>query len=398
MSNFYQFVIRTSSFFGKEIAEVVRQPRLILTLVLGPFLILLLFGVGYKNEPRTVRTIFVVDPKTEFARQVQQQAPTISPQLIYGGIVPNVADAKQRLSAGQVDLVVVVPNNAIDAIQHNQQAVFKLYHNEIDPAQIGYIQYLGEIYVQEVNRRILSTMAKQGQTEASDIQKNIQSARKNISTMKSALAAGDTATARAQQGELKTHLSALSLMVGASAGLLNGIEQSMTSPTSSQNDPQDAMALLNQINNSPSNTKNIQDGQTNYNQEISDLDTTDKNLANLQTKLGQFQQISPDILISPFSSDTQSINPIQLTPLDFFAPGVIVLLLQHIAVTIASLSIVREKRSGTMELFRVSPVSAAEAMLGKYISYMIFGSFLAVILGLLLVYGLKIPMFGRWSD
>ena len=34
--------------------------RLILTLVLGPFLILLLFGIGYRNQARDLRTLFVV--------------------------------------------------------------------------------------------------------------------------------------------------------------------------------------------------------------------------------------------------------------------------------------------------------------------------------------------------
>jgi predicted Na+-dependent transporter len=39
-------IIRTLSFPRKEIVEILRQPRLVLTLVLGPFLILLLVGVG----------------------------------------------------------------------------------------------------------------------------------------------------------------------------------------------------------------------------------------------------------------------------------------------------------------------------------------------------------------
>jgi len=52
--------IRTSSFLIMEIVEILRQPRLVLTLVLGPFLILLLFGIGYRNEARPLRTMFVV--------------------------------------------------------------------------------------------------------------------------------------------------------------------------------------------------------------------------------------------------------------------------------------------------------------------------------------------------
>jgi len=49
-----------------------------------------------------------------------------------------------------------------------------------------------------------------------------------------------------------------------------------------------------------------------------------------------------------------------------------------------------------MELFRVSPLSAAEALFGKYISYMLFGGVIAAILSALLVFALHVPMLGNW--
>jgi ABC-2 type transport system permease protein len=83
---------------------------------------------------------------------------------------------------------------------------------------------------------------------------------------------------------------------------------------------------------------------------------------------------------------------------DYYAPAVIVLLLQHFAVTFAGLSIVRDERWGTMELFRVAPLSAIEILLGKYLSYMIFAGSLAAILTGLVVFGLGVPMLGNWTD
>ena len=47
--------VRTLAFPRKEIFEILRQPRLILTLVAGPFLILLLVGVGYRIAREAVR-------------------------------------------------------------------------------------------------------------------------------------------------------------------------------------------------------------------------------------------------------------------------------------------------------------------------------------------------------
>jgi ABC-2 type transport system permease protein len=397
MSDAYRFIIRLTSFLGKEIAEVVRQPRLILTLVFGPFLILLVFGIGYINQPRTVRTLFVVVPNSQMAQLIQQQAPTISSALIYAGQTGNEAEAKQRLAAGQVDLVVVAPANAYQTIQNNQQAVFKLYHNEIDPAQIGYMNELGQVFVQEVNRRVLSSVVQQTQAQSSSVKNEVSAARQNAAAMKAALMAGNAVAAQSSQVKLKDNLSALSLALGASASLLNGIGQD-TSSSNTTNNAQDLANILKNIENSPSNTTDIQAGQSSYTQEIQALSKTELDLASLQADLNQFKQISPFISVSPFTSQTNSIAPVTLTPLDFFTPGVIVLLLQHIAVTIASLSIVRERRSGTMELFRVSPISASEVLIGKYLSYMIFGVFLAAVLALLLAYGLKIPMLGRWLD
>ena len=73
MGNFFRSIIRASSFFRKEIFEILRQPRLVATLVLGPFLILFIFGIGYQDQPRSFRTLFVVQPNSAISSQDIQQ-------------------------------------------------------------------------------------------------------------------------------------------------------------------------------------------------------------------------------------------------------------------------------------------------------------------------------------
>ncbi|HEX7976717.1 MAG TPA: ABC transporter permease, partial [Anaerolineales bacterium] len=220
-------IIRTTAFLGKEIAEVMRQPRLILALVFGPFLILLLFGLGYRNEARPVRTLFVVDPKAPLAKEIEQSAPTISPQLVYLGATANEQEAKDKLKAGQVDMVVVMPNNAYETLRQNQQVPFQIYHNEIDPAQVGYIEYLGQIFVNEVNRRVLSSVAAQGQTDAASVKNDVSAARQNAQAMKTALQAGNAAEARMQQQGMQRNVGQVALAVGSSVGLLSGVQQNL---------------------------------------------------------------------------------------------------------------------------------------------------------------------------
>jgi len=123
----------------------------------------------------------------------------------------------------------------------------------------------------------------------------------------------------------------------------------------------------------------------------------EEDLALLEKELGELQNIDPLVLVSPFRSEARSVTAVPLKVSDYFAPSVIVLLLQHLAVTFAALSIVRERSVGTMELFRVSPLSALETLVGKYLSYLIFGGLLAAILTALLVYTLRVPMAGQWG-
>src|SRR3954452_10594058 len=52
-------VVQALAFVRKELAEIIRQPRLLVLLVLGPFVLLLLFGAGYKDTTVQLRTEFV---------------------------------------------------------------------------------------------------------------------------------------------------------------------------------------------------------------------------------------------------------------------------------------------------------------------------------------------------
>jgi ABC-2 type transport system permease protein len=128
---------------------------------------------------------------------------------------------------------------------------------------------------------------------------------------------------------------------------------------------------------------------------VNDLE---KDLTTVQEQLTTFRSMGPDVLVSPFMVDTVPLSNVQFTPTDFFAPAVIVLLLQHLSITFASLSIVRERRSGIIELFRVAPITAFETLIGKFLSYLLFEILLAAVITALAVWVLKIPMFGLWIN
>jgi len=132
MNRLSRFLVRSTTFLRKELATVFRQPRLILTLILGPFLIMLLFGFAFQKEGRSLRTVFVVAQDSPFAEEVQEFAETIGPAIIYQGIITDRNQALAELARNNVDMVVIVPDNPLESIRNNQQAVLEMYHNEID--------------------------------------------------------------------------------------------------------------------------------------------------------------------------------------------------------------------------------------------------------------------------
>ncbi len=391
MGNFFRGIIRASSFFRKEIFEVLRQPRLVATLVLGPFLILFIFGIGYRSQARTLRMLFVGQPNSTLAQEIQQNKQSMGAWLVYAGVTGDQKEALDRLNRGQVDVVIVEPKDAYNTIKNNQQAIFTLYHHEIDPVQASYITYFGQVYVNALNQLVLRSFAVQGQKDAANMHSSLQEAHQNVSAMRQAVQSGDEALAQQKQQGLSSNVDAVSLAVGVSLGLLDGMQQTQGVTGGNADPVQTTLTDLRQ------NTNQLNDsGSASKVDRLARIVKIDKDITDLDGKLAEFQSIDPSIIVSPFNSETKSIAPVQPSLSDFFAPAVLALLLQHLAVTFAALSIVRERNVGTMELFRVSPLSAAEALFGKYISYMLFGGVIAAILSALLAFALHVPMLGNW--
>ncbi len=392
MGNPFQFLIRISAFLNTEIYGILRQPLLVLTLVLGPFLILLLFGLGFRNEPRALRTLFVLpETESEFAQQLETYVTSLGPQLIYMGVTNDQAEATERLLRREVDVVAVIPPNAPELIRNSQQVVIELGHYEIDPFQVDYVNIFGKVYADEINRRLLRAITEQGQRDTRTIRDSLSVTRETLTDWREATRVGDRIAARQHEQKLKSEVDTLAVAVGATVSLVISVRQAIGG-----SDDQEAEVILGQLSTLRENTASLNESDS-AQENPERISKIEAELSGLETLLTEFQNIDPNVLVSPFRSEAKSVAPVQLRPSDFFAPPVIALLLQHLSVTFAALSIVRERREGTMELFRVSPVSAFEVLLGKYLSYLLFAGILAAILTLAVIYVLGVPMLGDWS-
>ena len=78
-----------------------------------------------------------------------------------------------------------------------------------------------------------------------------------------------------------------------------------------------------------------------------------------------------------------------------FVPGVIGIVLMLVCSMMASLAIVKEKESGTMEVLLVSPVRPPVIILAKLMPYLLIGMINIVVILLISVFVLKVPVAGN---
>ena len=381
-----QFLIRIFGFVRKEIVTVLRQPRLVFSLILGPFLILLLFGIGYRETPRTLRTLLVVADDSPMRPVVEEYATRLGEQIASQGIISDAAEADRRLRAQEVDLVVVVPTDPAADVRNNQQAVFTLYHFEIDPFERTYIDILGRNYADEINRLVLLNAAERGKAEARTVQEQIGAARRSAATTRAALEAGDEEQARTAAEQLTVEMGVLTVAAGSGLALLTGVDDTTGLATL-----ESQMAGLQEM------AGTLAGAGSTTTERVQTAAALEADLTALDEQLSLYQGLDSQVIISPFRAETLSITDTNLGPTDFFVPAVIALLMQHIAVTLAGLSIVRERQDGPIELFRASPVSAFQTLVGKFISYLLLTLVLGAILTALVVFGLGVPMLGDWG-
>ncbi len=386
--------IHISAFLRKEIAEILRQPRLLLTLILGPFLILLLFGIGYRNEAQTLRTMFVMDAENPFRAFVEEYTLNVSSVIAFYGIVETEEEAKNFLRANQIDAAIILPEEPVEKIRRSEHPVFRVLHREIDPFMISYMRVFARVYADEVNNRVLASVAQEGQRGTETLQVPLEGARTSAENLRTALENDSQTEADAYQFALARSIGVLVVSAGAEQGFMTSVGQRFDSAETPENTTIGSTLISLQENTARLNE--IDPNQDNKDAQVEIVQAIERDLNTLETSFVDFSQIEPDVLVSPFVYTVESVTPAELELADFYVPAVIALLIQHIAVTFAAMSIVRERTEGSLELFRIAPVSSFETLIGKYGSYFIFDSVVALILTILIRFALGSPMVGSW--
>src|SRR5690606_24208030 len=119
-------------------------------------------------------------------------------------------------------------------------------------------------------------------------------------------------------------------------------------------------------------------------------------LAELEAAIAEFRSVSPRVLVQPFIASTELASGVDIPLTTYYSPGVVAVLLQHVVLTFAALSVVTERSTGSTEMFRVGPVRVGEFLVGKFLGYAFFGVVIGAALIALVAYAFGTPMFGSW--
>ncbi|HSL35107.1 MAG TPA: ABC transporter permease [Candidatus Limnocylindrales bacterium] len=157
---------RVLAIVGKELIEVVRRPGAMLSLILGPFLIMAIFGVGYSGYRRPLATIVVVPPESGLPTEVAAYSEISGSGLEVTEVSTDEAAADARLRDQTIDVVLVAPADVEERFRAGEQSVIKVKVNVVDPVAQNYTVFLTKALEREVNRIVIERIAEEGQTYA----------------------------------------------------------------------------------------------------------------------------------------------------------------------------------------------------------------------------------------
>jgi ABC-2 type transport system permease protein len=364
----------------------------LLSLVLGPFLILLIFGLGFTGEQPQLQTILVVPPGMENDPRIATFKDAIDRANFHVIAVQTdeqAAVALMRASNGAIDVVEVLPPDMDQIFGRQQQSPIRVLYNEIDPTQDQWINYLSYVQVKELNTALLVSALSGTREQAGSAEQFVASTRSDLRQIEAGLSVAQSPETRAAIQRLRNN----------SGLILAGLALSTQSDANqqAQSDVQAIQRTLDQLDQASA--------QGQVEQQRQRIAEINERLSSVEQIAGQLKTVPPEVLVSPLQQAPENLASQQPNFIAYYAPGVLALLLQHMAVTLASLSLVRENLLGSTELFRVAPVGSMQIILGKYLGFMLFtGLIVALLTGLMIAnvplgatgwaFGLAIPFVG----
>jgi ABC-2 type transport system permease protein len=374
------------AFLRKEIADVVHQPRLLLTLVLGPFLVMAAFGAGYDDTAKPMRTMFVVADDSPVRDQLDRYAAELEDFVDQRGVTDDAAMARRALADGDVDLVVVFPDDPVASVLEGEQAPVTVIHTRLDPIERTAIYFASELAIGEINSQVLAAVVGRGQDLAAPATDAVAAGHTAVSAMRDALDSGSEEQVSAAMDQLDEVAADLRVTARASRALVDELGTAPSAAGGSTVSDVDATVRAMQ--------RTVDDLRADPSGGTERLDELDRQLDDIAAGLADFAAADPSVLVRPLRAEVQiAVDDIDDVA-DWYAPAAVILMLQQFGIAFGSLTFVRERQLGITDVFRVAPVGAPATVIGKYLAYLLMGMVVGIVLMSGIVFALDVPLSG----
>jgi ABC-2 type transport system permease protein len=254
-------------------------------------------------------------------------------------------EAMQMLEKGEVDVVQVVPDISLTPEASAPRPELQVFSRAIDPSLEAWARSLAYGEMNFINQQLLSQEANLAQEKAREVAGSLDSAHQSFSQLSQDLNPQNLERARAVSQELNTLLVVLLAVLPpeslAQANLSPELSKLYRDIEILSDDLQELNAVL---------------GQGELAIQIERLNSTTDEIEILQGSVNTFVDIPPENIVSPVQETYTNLRGGAYSLVIFYAPAVLALLVQQLAITLASLGLVRERQMGSFEMFRVSPL------------------------------------------
>lgn len=375
------FLIKVAAFFTKEFHDVRRQPRLMLSLIGGPLLVLAAFGATFRSSNPFIRTVLVWPEEGIPGLEKEEAVKFIEGSFALYAVVDDEEQAMQWLNAGQVDVVQIVPSVKEFEIGSETRPEIRVISRTIDPNAEAWTRSLAYSETNYINREILSIEASQAQDRASEIQDELDETRDTFITIRETLDENKIDQGIEVTVELQGELNELLLALPPES-----LAQANLAPELSK--------LYRDIHILSDDLKELERalrlGQTAAQEDR--LDSTIEEIESLQATIKIFIEVPAVDIISPIRETYTNLRGGAYSLVVFYAPSVLALLVQQMSITLASLGLVRERQMGSFEMFRVAPLRFIQLLLGKSLAYILYVVIAgAVLTGLMSLLNVPLP-------
>lgn len=377
------YLIKAFSFFIKEFHDVRRQPRLMVSLVGGPLLVLAAFGATFRSANPFVRAVLVWPENGVPGISQEQAVQFISSNFYLVKVTSDEVEAMLMLDRGDTDVVQIVPDAEFHAGATTERPEIEIISRTIDPNAEAWIRSLSFGEMNFINQQLLAQEADLAQQKARDIDGSLLSAQQEFEQLRQNLDPQQIERADQIIRELRP------LLVEFVAFLPpESLAQANLSPELSKLYREiqilsDDLDELDQV---------LRQGE--LANQVERLSSAAAEIGNLRGTIDLFVATPPENIISPVQESYTNQRGSAYSLVVFYAPSVLALLVQQLAITLASLGLVRERQMGSFEMFRVSPLKFSQILLGKSLAYILYVTIAGIILtALLTLLGVPIPAY-----